>query len=314
MATFRSNHSSSNRSGLGHIFRVIVLAALLIYLLWRLLLYFQAYQKQGETPQDIGTHDETDTILKSSSHSSVSIEWPSRTAHTELIIHTHYALSYSIPHEQAEWVSYQLTVDELNAPKVSRTDYFAPDRSVRSKSAVHRDYTGSGFTRGHLAPAADMRFDLKASEESFYMSNISPQEKYFNQGVWRELEESVRDWARKYRALEIVTGPVLNQKIIKKIGDSRVSVPAYFYKVVLDTLSVKSKGIGFILANEKSDKPLTDFMVSIDSVEQLTGLDFFNAISKANKIEQLEKSFDTADWPLKPDRYQRRVTEWNKNK
>ena len=222
-------------------------------------------------------------------------------------------MSYSESNEQAEWVAYELTRDKLNAPKVGRFDYFSPDNDILTRSALHRDYTGSGYTRGHLAPAADMAFDQKAAEESFYMSNISPQEKYFNQGVWRELEENVRDWARSNRSLFIVTGPVLTQGIIKKIGENRVSVPYLFYKVVLDTTGIEKKGIGFVLPNKKSELPLEEYMVTVDSVEVLTQLNFFNAVNKNSNIEVLESKIDKSAWPVNAERYKKRINEWNKN-
>ncbi|MEP7267329.1 MAG: DNA/RNA non-specific endonuclease [Saprospiraceae bacterium] len=310
MARFRSNHSSPGSKGIPFLFKIVIYGVILIVFLLKLLKFFKAYElKQREMP----VIESTKTIPINNKVGTTGIDLPNQSTQAILVKHQYFTLSYSEPNEQAEWVSYTLTRDQLNLPKVGRFDYFSPDYSIKTKSALHRDYTGSGYTRGHLAPAADMAFDQKAEEECFFMSNISPQDKYFNQGIWRELEESIRDWARQYKSLIIVTGPVLSQGIIKKIGENRVSVPSYFYKVVLDTLSEHQKGVGFIIKNSISDQPLETYMVTIDSVETLTKLDFFNAINKNQKIEKTEHDFNKTDWPFRSDRFHKRVEGWNKN-
>lgn len=322
MATFRSNHAGRNYGGSKRkkpvfLLKVVVYSIVLLFFLWKLLLYFQRYEGQnsnslsGLPPQSI---PEASIHVKghSNGYGNLSIDLPSQTKKSALIQHSHFTLSYSEADEQAEWVSYELTRAELNAPKVERFNYFTPDHSVLTRSALHRDYTGSGFTRGHLAPAADMAFDRKAAEECFFMSNISPQDKFFNQGIWRELEENVRDWARTNHSLLVVTGPVLNQGIIKKIGDNRVSVPSLFYKVLLDTTGTDKKGIGFIIPNKKSELPLEDHMVTIDSVEALTKIDFYNSKSKNSFVESLESSISNSAWPVNSNRYKKRIEEWNR--
>lgn len=322
MAKFRSNHTGSgkgNNKKNGFIIKVAVYGMVLLFFLWKLLTYFKAYEKSdfNSANSDSAPRSESNDVVKekevSVENEILSIDLPSQTLSSTLVRHRHFTLSYSEANEQAEWVAYELTRDKLNAPKVGRFDYFSPDNDIQTRSALHRDYTGSGYTRGHLAPAADMAFDQKAAEESFYMSNISPQEKYFNQGVWRELEENVRDWARTNRKLFIVTGPVLNQHIIKKIGENRVSVPYLFYKVLLDTTGIEKKAIGFVLQNQKSELPLEEYMVTVDSVEALTHLNFFNPGNKNFIIEALESRMDKSAWPVNAERYKKRITEWNKN-
>ncbi len=190
----------------------------------------------------------------------------------EMVRHTWFALSYNEDHEQAEWVAYELTRDRLNENWAARPNTFRPDPAVRTESATPRDYSGSGFDKGHLCPAADMAFDEKAIDETFFMSNISPQEPAFNMGIWRELEELTRDWARKFNRLYVVTGPVLIAKTgYTQIGFSKVSVPNAFYKVLL--APEQQRAIAFILPNELGDSPIMDYACSIDKAEKLTGLD-----------------------------------------
>lgn len=227
----------------------------------------------------------------------------------EVVRHTWFALSYDEDHEQAEWVVYEITRDRLNENWADRPNTFRPDPDVRTESATPRDYNGSGYDRGHLVPAADMAFDAAAIDESFLMSNMSPQVPAFNAGVWRELEECARDWGRKFKHIYVVTGPVLTRTPLGSIGFSKVTVPAAFYKVLY--APDQHKAIGFILPNELSAKPVMDFACSIDEVEEVTGLDFFPNILKGLD-EELEGSLDKEAWPVDRQRYQKRVQDWNR--
>lgn len=229
------------------------------------------------------------------------------TGNGQVVHHRHFSLSYREDFEQAEWVAYELTVDELDAPRVPRYDWFNPDYNVTTRSAYHRDYTGSGYTRGHLAPAADMAFDTLAMRESFYMSNISPQVRAFNNGVWRELEEQTRDWARENKRLYIATGPVLSEKLDTRIGQNRIVVPEFFYKVLLAPDQGRMNAIAFIIPNTLSDHALLDYVVSIDSVEALTGIDFFPLLN--DQID--ERAVDPSSWDVDERRFQKRIREWN---
>lgn len=161
---------------------------------------------------------------------------------------------------------------------------------IPTGSAESGDYKGSRYDKGHLAPAADMAWDSTAMCESFYMSNMSPQLPAFNRGIWKRLEDQVRDWAIENQEIWIVTGPVLRDDL-PTIGTNHVSVPEYFYKVIIDIKEPDFKGIGFILPNKGSKEPLTAFAVTIDSVEALTGLDFFPGLP--DSLEKLIESSRT---------------------
>ncbi|MDZ7792136.1 MAG: DNA/RNA non-specific endonuclease [Spirochaetia bacterium] len=124
--------------------------------------------------------------------------------------HTGYTLSYSEEHEQAEWVAYKLTIEELQGD-VERTDNFREDKKVDTETASLSDYRGSGYDRGHLAPAADFSWSEEAMSDTFYLSNMSPQKPGFNRGIWRSLESQVREWAIRDKALLVVTGPVFER-------------------------------------------------------------------------------------------------------
>ena len=224
---------------------------------------------------------------------AAEIELP-RVEEGEVVIsHVGYTLSYNETHEQANWVAYELTAEEV-AGEVERKDAFRADPEVESGSAALADYRSSGYDRGHLAPAADMKWSAEAMSESFYMSNMSPQKAAFNRGIWKKLEMKVRGWATREGAVLIVTAGVLKPRL-KTIGVNKVSVPKKFYKVILDNREPELKGIGFILPNKGSAKPLSDYAVTIDKVESVTGIDFFHSL--ADEIEEaVESTLDLSKW------------------
>jgi endonuclease G, mitochondrial len=220
------------------------------------------------------------------------IHLPKSVTGEQIVNHTYYTLSYNEKHEQASWVAYELTKQEVlgNTP---RKDAFRSDPSVTTASASLSDYKGSGYDRGHLAPAADMKMNTTSMSESFFMTNMSPQAPSFNRGVWKKLEALVRSWAVKYGKIYIATGGILTDEPFNTIGTNKVSIPKYYYKVILK--GDLSGGIAFILPNQKSDKSLKSFVVSIDEVESLTGIDFFYQLEDS-KENALESSFSISNW------------------
>lgn len=211
----------------------------------------------------------------------------------EIIKHTYYTLSYNEKYEQANWVYYVLTDSMVIQGGQERTNKFKFDKLVPTGSARTSDYTKSGYDRGHLCPAADMDFNQVAMEESFLMSNISPQAPDFNRGIWKDLETEVRNWAKKERRIYVVTGPVFNDNK-GAIGEEQVLVPGYFFKILFDSTD-KQRIIAFVLPNRKSDRPLTDFVVSADELEKLTGYDFFSQLPD-DLENKLEGSIDLSGW------------------
>ena len=205
-----------------------------------------------------------------------------------------YALGYTEKHEQPAWVQYIMTADEVSRRAAKRGDDFRPDPEIPTGSATPQDYTRSGYDRGHLAPAADMSFSVRTMSESFYMSNMSPQAPQFNRGIWSKLEKQVRHFATKERRIVVVTGPILPAKKTITIGANRVTVPEFYYKVIYDT-TPPEKMIGFVLPNKGSKADLRTFAVTVDRVEELTGLDFFSEVPQP-KQEQLERTITVESW------------------
>jgi endonuclease G len=206
----------------------------------------------------------------------------------ELIIeHSYYSLSYLSKYKQAEWVAYQIS-DSTAFGGYQRENNFKEDDKTND-IALKPFYTHSGYDRGHLCPAGSMAFNSIAMSESFFMTNMSPQVPGFNRGVWKKLESQVRTWGYENQQIFVVTGPVLNS-FIDTIG--AIPVPQYYYKVVVDYHEPEIKAIALLLENKSSSLPLMEFVVSIDSIEVLTGIDF-----NPNLPDSLENILEQKSYP-----------------
>jgi len=211
----------------------------------------------------------------------------------QIISYSAFDLSYNELNEQADWVIYLLTKLETSG-KIERKDNFQEDKNIKSGSAKPQDYKSSGYDKGHLAPAADMKWSETAMNESFLMSNMSPQTPQFNRGIWKELEEQVRNWAITNDSIIVVTGPVFKE-IKGTIGKNKVTIPGYYFKVILDISWPDYKAIAFLMKNEKSDLKIESFAISIDSLEMYTGINFFYHFDKT-KFDKLEKTLELNLW------------------
>ncbi len=221
------------------------------------------------------------------------LELPKSRSQDQIITHTGYTLSYNKTYHIANWVAYELTAEETESV-VERSDKFVPDPQLKSGSASNKDYKNSGYERGHLAPAADMGYSYQTMAESFYLSNMSPQEPGFNRGIWSKLEKQVRQWAIDDTAVYVVTGTVLTEGL-PAIGSNAITVPRYFYKVILDYTMPEINGIGFILPNQGSQESLQHYAVTIDSVERFTGTDFFYQLPD-DQEKVIESTIDLSKW------------------
>ncbi|MFZ4544544.1 MAG: DNA/RNA non-specific endonuclease [Saprospiraceae bacterium] len=228
--------------------------------------------------------------------------------HGEIVHHSFYSLSYIEKFEQAEWVAYELNTNNQKGQYFKRNDNFRPDPDVRTGSATPNDYKGSGFDRGHLCPAGDMNFNEQAMDETFYMSNMSPQERHLNHGIWRELEENNRVWLKKNEQLFVVTGPILTN-IKRTIGrQNKVGVPEMYYKVIVNKNA--KKGIAWMIPNQMCTETLDQFACTIDEVEKATDLNFFPDLDPETE-KQIESQFNVQYWPWDRSKYQQRLNKWN---
>ena len=194
----------------------------------------------------------------------------------QIIRHKGYTVSYNKDLKIPNWVSYELTRQETKG-KEKRGDNFIADPLVKGAIATNADYARSGYDKGHMAPAADMKWSPDVMKESFYFSNMCPQHPQLNRRGWKNLEEKIRDWAVADSAIIIICGPIID-KPSKTIGKNKVAVPERFFKVILSPFVKPARGIGFLFNNRQAVEPLSTYAVSIDSIEKLTHMDFFSPL------------------------------------
>lgn len=212
----------------------------------------------------------------------------------KILKRSNYTISYNRNWNQPNWVAWELNKNETKG-RNNRNEEFTADPDLAEAYQVESyDYSGSGYDRGHMCPAGDNHFDAKAMNESFYMSNICPQNHELNAGKWNDLEIACRKWANRYQQLFIVCGPIIDKRNGKRIGkEHEIIVPEKFFKVILITSTKPARAIGYIFENNGSDRPYK--VHSIDEVEKITGMDFFPNLP--DKIEDLvESRYEASDW------------------
>jgi endonuclease G len=238
---------------------------------------------------------ETPPMNISISWENLSLAYPRTNTTDTILSYGGFDLAYNEEFEQAAWVAYVLTREEIESGNIGRTDNFRPDTSITSGSSSLSDYRGSGYDRGHLAPAGDMKWDPLVMSQSFLMSNMSPQLPAFNRGIWRKLETQVRQWAIQKDSLYVITGPLL-EPIDSLIGENGVGIPGQYFKVLVDLSPPDHAMIAFLLPHAGSSDPLMQFALSVDSLEQISAYDFFAGAPDQEVILWLEKQFDPGNW------------------
>ena len=196
---------------------------------------------------------------------------------TRLVQYEAFTLMYNLNTLNPQWVAWELEARETEGD-VGRCSKFSVDCSLDFIQADNDDYRNSGYDRGHMAPAADMKWSETAMRESFYYTNACPQNHNLNAGVWKSLEEKCRALANVYGRVWIACGPIFDAHSQGYIGQHNVAVPDAFYKVMLVRSGGKYEGIGFICDNKAGKKPLEYYVWTVDEVEEITGLNFFESL------------------------------------
>lgn len=211
------------------------------------------------------------------------------------IKHTFYEIGFNTKYKLPAWTFYSLTKKHLELANLERSGSFVKDPLLNVEQAKSTDYTASGYDKGHLVPCEDMSFDENAMHETFYYTNCAPQTTELNRGEWKMLEELSRNWGKEYGEVIVISGPVFG-KNMKNIGASKIPVPNLFYKIIIRHETQTYKAISFILPNVTTPiNGLQNYVCSVDSVEKLTGLDFFTDLPD-NLEEQFESVSNTKDW------------------
>lgn len=204
-----------------------------------------------------------------------------------------YTVSYNRETKCLNWVAWHLTAEHADGDCPRDNSYYE-DEEVSIPRATNDDYRGSGWSRGHMCPAGDNKWDAKAMQESNLLTNICPQDRGLNSGMWNRIEMDCRKWAKKYGDVYIVCGPIFLNKDHETIGANKVVVPEAFFKVIL-CLQGKPKAIGYVVRNNGGTKKKDMYVNTVDDVERITGIDFFPALP--DEIEnEVEAYANLEDW------------------
>lgn len=188
-----------------------------------------------------------------------------------------FTVAFNPSKHQPNYTVWTLEPEETDGPYTRKNSNFQPDTNV-SGSATLADYKNSGFDRGHMAPAADMKWSKQAMADCHLLTNMCPQDNRLNAGAWATVEKNSRKWALRHGPLIIVAGPVLSDRLPRTIGRSRIPVPERFFKVILAPHATPPMGIAFIMPNSYVEGGAQATVTSIDEVEAITGFNFFHAL------------------------------------
>ena len=215
-----------------------------------------------------------------------------------ILTHKGFVISYNAEARIPEWVAYELTADETRGDAERDESMFRMDPTYGRTQAMREDYYDSGWTRGHMACAGDFQWDEEAMDETFYLTNICPQDRELNKGDWNYLEKQVRRWARDYGHVWVVTGPIIGGNRYGTIGDRDVTVPDSFFKAVLTEKNGKYRSIAFVMDNDDKRYWLDDCAVTVNGLEAMTGQDFFPLLPDSIE-EEVESQLRLQDWGIR---------------
>ena len=262
--------------------------------------YSESTQSDGTNSQEISPQELSEEAPVICSHYEMSdsiiricMSKSPEEVSEQMLCKTSYVVSYNKDTKIPNWVAWNLSAEHTDGP-YGRIGNFHEDENVPQPRATLEDYRGSGWSRGHMCPAGDNKWDKEAMFDSFSLINVCPQNASLNSGLWNSIEIDCRHWARKYGDIFIVCGPIFMNREHERIGNNQIFVPEAFFKVVL-CLNGIPKGIGFIVRNTDGTKKRDLYYNSIDQVERITSIDFFSALP--DDIEdEVEASANINDW------------------
>ena len=210
-----------------------------------------------------------------------------------IVPYTGFTVSFNPEQHIPNYVAWELTATEAEGSQPRESKFFQ-DTDVPGCPATD-DYRRSGFDRGHMAPAADMKWNAQAMHDSHSLANICPQDHSLNSGRWSTLEKTCRQWAKRDSAIIIICGPVMTDAMPQTIGQAQVRVPRRFFKVILAPYADPVRAIGFIMPNSYTDEGLEELACSVDDIEAATGYDFFACLPDSIEA-QIESRPDFRAW------------------
>jgi DNA/RNA endonuclease G, NUC1 len=239
------------------------------------------------------------TLLSAQGHRGIGepaldrklMELPAIRSTDVVLVYNGFVVSYNTQRLIPDWVAYELTVEEA-AGSIPRARGFGMDLDYKGRQAMREDYSNTGWDKGHMAPSADMKWSQTAMNESFYLTNICPQDPKLNGRDWHSLEKYVRDWAVRFGSVWVVCGPIVHDNQYGVIGEGQVVVPDGFFKAVLRRDGREFRSIAFVFENNSERQPVKNAVVSVNDVEALIGFDLFPNLR--DRIEERVES--QADW------------------
>ena len=213
----------------------------------------------------------------------------------QIMVKRGFTVSFNPNTKLPNWVAYELTANETDGPWTRKGLRFMPDPDCKSKQADNNDYRNSGYSRGHLAPAGDMKWDSVAMLESFYFTNCIPQDEALNNGRWNQLEMKTRALARKYGKIYVVCGPVFLDEDTLRIGHNGVAVPDACFKALLVPKDASYSTIAFLMNNGGESRTVKECALTVDELEALLGLDLFCGLADETE-ESVECKVVWEDW------------------
>ena len=226
------------------------------------------------------------------------LELPEVTGNDTLIIHSGYICRYNSYTLIPDWVAYELTSFEVHG-QYKRSGSFGMDPSFSGRQAMREDYSNSGWDKGHMAPAADMKWSQESMFESFFLTNVCPQNHSLNEKIWLTIEQIARRVADENGSVWIICGPIVNENKYGTIGQQNVVVPDQFFKAMLTYLPETDtfSAISFVLNNNDEIQSLTDAAMSIDEIEKILNLNLFCNLER--KIQRkVEAKYDLNCWKI----------------
>ena len=211
----------------------------------------------------------------------------------QILVRTSYFVSYNKEWRIPNWVAWHLTADHVDGD-APRRNSFREDLDVPEPRATPADYKGSGWSRGHMCPSGDNKWDPRANHDTFLLTNLCPQDANLNSGLWNSIEMDCRKWARKYGDVFIVCGPLPLRPPFETIGGNKVAVPKAFFKIVL-CLNKSPKAFGFVVKNRSGEKKSDLYYNTVREVERLTNIDFFPLLPDSIE-DRVETHADISEW------------------
>ncbi|MBQ7984218.1 MAG: DNA/RNA non-specific endonuclease [Bacteroidales bacterium] len=225
---------------------------------------------------------------------SIDIPLPLQDVSEQILYRKGYIVSYNKDLKIPNWVAWHLTAAHVAGEVKRPKNAWHEDTQVPLPRATDGDYRNSGWTRGHMCPAGDNKWNAQAMYESFLFTNACPQNANLNSGDWHEIEKACRRWAGKYGDIYIVCGPVLFRQQHTTVGQNQVVVPEAFFKVIV-RFNPTPKGIGFICRNTDGNRKKDFYVNTINQTERITGIKFFPSLS-GEIAAQVKDSADIKDW------------------